>query len=459
MDIQQLKLLAGRIRGLLEHANIAVTHSQALDLSGALVGLRNWPEVQAFPARVVAVDLDLGATGRLANRLQRKHALDLSARELLDALQPPGVKTPEDLPHIWPAGPRPGVYVTTEHEHINALLAVYDEATDGALMYAERAGNHWKTSIDLGEHGLWSSGLDSVPSGTLLVLGPLDVTQQSWSDTSSRLESACLKAQAHGHRVAVLLQTETPHTLSHDVDLMVRLKEPDGDDAHEALLGVVAADGALVERKPFVEAPPPPVSRATVASLDPLPPQAVPFLRKAFEQRPTGILLLGSSEIGEHWAAELVNAVLPLTDFAGPAARIRSRSRSTPAKDWNVPQAMKQLPFLPSIESAYSLGYRRMVINPSYTDEELIDTYADDVLFIAGGYGGSVENVFLSGVRYSGFDNADKALDQHIAILALTHLKTSKVDARFADMYVPDGRHPTGEDKFDEMVAMIQEHR
>lgn len=459
MDVQQLKLLAGRIRGLLEHANVSVTHNQALDLSGALVGLRNWPEVQAFPTRVAAADLDMTSAARLAHRLQRKHRLELSAQELLQALRPPGEQTTELLPHYWPTGPKPGVYVTTEQAHINALLAVYDEATDGALVYAERAGNHWKTSIDLGEHGLWSSGLDSVPSGTLLVLGPLEVNQQSWSDTSSRLESACLSAQVHGHRVAVLLETETPYTLFHDVDLMVRMKEPEGDDAHEALLGIVTAEGGLVAREPFVEPLPEPESRPSVASLDPLPPRSVPLLRKALEQRRTGILLLGSSQIGEHWAADLVNAVLPLTDFAGPAARIRPRSRSTPAKDWNVPEAMKQLPFLPSIESAYSLGYRRMVINPSYTDEELIDTYADEVLFIAGGYGGSADDVFLSGVRYRGFDDPDKALDQHIAVLAVTHLKTSKVDVRLADMYVPDGRHPVGEDKFDEMVAMFREHR
>ncbi|MDP3135700.1 MAG: hypothetical protein Q8N17_05125, partial [Burkholderiaceae bacterium] len=175
---------------------------------------------------------------------------------------------------------------------------------------------------------------------------------------------------------------------------------------------------------------PAPVFKPSAAPLDPLPPQAVPLLRRALEQRRTGIVLLGSSEIGDNRAADLVNAVLPLTDFAGPAARIRPRSRGTPAKDWNVPDAMKQLPFLPSVESAYSLGYRRMVINPGYTDEELIDTYANEVLFIAGGYGGSVENVFLSGVRYRGFEDADKALDQHIAILAVTHLKTSKVDSK-----------------------------
>lgn len=459
MDIQQLKLLAGRIRGLLEHANVTVTHSQALDLSGALVGLRNWPEVQAFPARVAVADLDLAAASRLAHRLQRKHTLELSAGELLAALQPPGVKSEQEPPHIWPAGPRPGVYITTEQKHINALLAAYDEATDGALMYAERAGSHWKSSIDLGEHGLWSSGLESVPSGTLLVLGPLEVNQQSWDDTSSRIDSACMNAQAYGHRIAVLLDTATPHTLFHDVDLMVRLKESDGDDTHEALLGVVASDGELVERTRFVEALPVPVSRPSDAPLDPLPANALPFLRKALEQRPNGILLLGSGQIGEHWIADLINAVLPLTDFAGPAARIRARRRSTPAKDWNVPEAMKQLPFLPSIESAYSLGYRRMVIDPNYTDEELIDTYSNDVLFIAGSYGGSVDDAFLSGAKYRGSDDVDKALDQHIAILAVTQMKTSKTEARFADMYVPDGQYPDGEDKFEAVLTMLRNRR
>jgi hypothetical protein len=74
MDVQQLKLLAGRIRDLLERANVTVTHNQALDLSGALVGLRNWPEVQAFPTRIAAADLDLAAAGRLAHRLHRKHS-------------------------------------------------------------------------------------------------------------------------------------------------------------------------------------------------------------------------------------------------------------------------------------------------------------------------------------------------------------------------------------------------
>ena len=460
MDVQQLKLLAGRIRGLLEHANVTVSHNQALDLSGALVGLRNWPEVQAFAARVAAADLDLAAAGRLAYRLDKRHSVKLSREELFDALRPPTSASREELlPQVWPAGPKPGVYVTTNQEHINALLAAYDEATDGHLVYAERAGNHWQGSIDLGEDGLWSAGMERLPSGTLLVVGPVELNQQSWSDAATRLEMACLHVQGSGHRVAVLVQTDTPDTLFHDLDLMVRMKEPEGDDSHDALVGIVTETGDLVERSPFVTPQPAPVAWRSAAPLDALPPKSLPLLAKAFERRKTGFLLVGSSEIEEHRAVELVNALLPLTDFAGPAARIKPRRRSTPAKDWNVPDAIKALPFLPSVESAYSLGYRRMVINPTYTDGELLMQYGDEVLFIGGGYGSSVDDLFASSLRYRGLDMAKEALAVTVAVLAVTSLKTPMLHVGIADMYIPNGREPVGQDKFSAVLEMLREDR
>ena len=459
MDVQQLKLLAGRIRDLLEHANVTVTHSQALDLTGALAGLRNWPEVQAFPSRVASSELDLAATSRLSHRLNRKHSLELSPQELLAALRHDDVQTTEDLPQVWPAGPKPGVYITTEQEHINALLQVYEDATDGALLYADRAGNHWESSIDLGDDGLWSSGMQRVPSGTLLVLGPLELNEQSWNDVGSRLESACLKAQVYGHRVAVLVNTESVDTLFHDVELAVRMQEPEGDDTHEALRGVVTTTGELVIRAPFVEPLPVPVSGATAASLDPIPAAAVPLLQAALERRPTGLLLLGSSEISEHWAADLVNAAPALTDFAGPAARIRPRRRSTPSKDWDVPEAMKKLPFLPSVDSAFSLGYRRMVINPGYTDADLVTAYSGQVLFIAGGYGGSVDDLFMDAIRPRGFQKMTEVLDQLIAILGVTRLKTARVETAISDMYVPAGHRIEPGEKFSAVLKLLREHR
>lgn len=78
MDIPQLKLLAGRVRGLLEQRDVAVGHSQALDLVAALPGLRNWPEVNAFPDRVAVCELTANTAGRLAHRLHRMHGVDFS---------------------------------------------------------------------------------------------------------------------------------------------------------------------------------------------------------------------------------------------------------------------------------------------------------------------------------------------------------------------------------------------
>src|ERR1700688_1566893 len=88
MEIQQLKLLAGRVRDLLQQSNHSIGHNQSLDLVAALPGLRNWPEVQSFPDRVAACDLDGTATGRLAFRLKRKFKLDVSPEEVWAALIP-----------------------------------------------------------------------------------------------------------------------------------------------------------------------------------------------------------------------------------------------------------------------------------------------------------------------------------------------------------------------------------
>lgn len=461
MDVEQLKLLAGRIRGLLDQNGVSVTHSQALDLTGALVGLRNWPEVQAFPSRVAAAELDLAAARRLCHRLNRKHGLELSAQEVLSALRPESdAVSQEAAPQVWPAGPRPGVYVTMEQANINALLQAYDDATDGALLYAERAGSHWAGSIDMGDDGLRMSGLERVPSGTLLVIGPLDLNEQSWNDVGSRLESACLSAQAYGHRVAVLVDTQTPETLFHDLDLAVRMQEPEGDDAHEALIGVVGENGELVERSPFVEPAPAPVLRPSTAPVDAIPARALPLLRAALKRRSTGLLLLGRSELTEHRAIDLVEAALTLTDFAGPAARIRPRRRSTPAKDWDVPESVKALPFLPSVDSAYSLGYRRMVVTTGYTDVEVLTAYSDRVLFIAGEYGGSVDDLYMNVLRSGGsYDKVAAVLDELVAILGVTRLKTPKVEAPLCDMYVPDGHKLGRGEKFTAVVKLLRARR
>ncbi|WP_249215619.1 hypothetical protein [Burkholderia contaminans] len=104
MDIQQLKLLAGLVRGILQPTHPALGHGQALDLIAALPGLRNWPEVMAFPERVAATELDTNSTRRLAFRLSKRYAVDMSPQELLVALSPPDAIVARSSTQIWPAG-------------------------------------------------------------------------------------------------------------------------------------------------------------------------------------------------------------------------------------------------------------------------------------------------------------------------------------------------------------------
>ncbi len=150
MDIPQLKLLAGRVRDRLQQSSCLIGHSQSLDLIAALPGLRNWPEVVAFPRRVAACELDATSVSRLTYRLNKKFSLEVGPKEWLTWLaQGEGISSLGAL-QVWPGGPSPGVYVTTSTTAIGALLARYEEATDGGLVYAEQAANGWEGSIDDG---------------------------------------------------------------------------------------------------------------------------------------------------------------------------------------------------------------------------------------------------------------------------------------------------------------------
>lgn len=82
MELQHLKLLARRIRALLQQSNISINHSQSLDLVATVPGLRNWPEVQAFPDRIMECVYDTHAVQRLSARIQKRYGLS-PTRELL----------------------------------------------------------------------------------------------------------------------------------------------------------------------------------------------------------------------------------------------------------------------------------------------------------------------------------------------------------------------------------------
>lgn len=441
MDIAQLKLHAARLRTLLEQANHAVGHSQSLDLIAAVPGLRNWPEVQGFPSRVAACELDLTAAGRLAVRLGKKLEVNISPQKLLAELVLPGAPVSTATPQIWPTGPQPGVYITTSQGAIDALLDRYDVETDNALIYAEQAGRRKDGSIDLGDHGLWSSGLARVPSGTLLVVGPLQLNQQYWNDSADRLEIACLHALNSGHRVAVLLDTPTPETLAEDVLLMVRRQASD-EDLDRALIGVVADDGEMQIREPFSRPRTLLSAAPTIATPDAIPRAARILMQRSLKRRQSGLLVLGSDVISEQRAADLVSSGLALTDHAGAAARIMPRQQSTPAKDCDLPEAIRRLPLLPSIESAYDQGFRRMVINPIYTRSELLLEFSKDVLFIAGVYACDALSALVATMRMSSHADDTQMLERVIAILGITHIPKQGGAIEVVDLYLGDETGP-----------------
>lgn len=460
MNVPQLKLLAGLVRGLLEQHNVPIGHSQALDAIAALPGLRNWPEVMAFPEQVASTELTTTATGRLAYRLKSRYKVDVTPMTLLKALMPPEAQT-KVAPEIWPTGPRPGVYVATSQAAIDALLTNYTEASDGALVYAERAGSHWENCIDLDEQGLWSNGLQRVPSGTLVVLGPLRLNQQSWDDAAGRLWMACVLALDSGHRVAVLVDTPSPESLLADIQLAVDMRQDEGAEVLEGLTGVVTEGGEMVEQTPFSRPLPWPVPVPNTATVDAIPADVLPHLTSALRERKVGILAAGSSVIEDNWwAAELVTALLAVTKDLGMACRIMPRDRSTPAKYYLVPEPLKVLPFLPSIESAYAQGYRRMVVLPNSSDLELLDSYADDVLFICGAYGADVTETLrnVGGTRF--FDRAHTLFKHLIAAFGVCYLEGKSKPEVACDVYVPGTDNlPPPDLRYGDMVKAVRAQR
>lgn len=165
--------------------------------------------------------------------------------------------------------------------------------------------------------------------------------------------------------------------------------------------------------------------------------------------------MFGSGEIKDHSGIELVAASLALSEHCGPAARIMSRHRSTPSKDWDVPEAIRQLPFLPSIESAYAQGYRRLIYNPGYTRAEQLIEYGKDALLISGWYGSEVSQVFMGSARHGGMKEEEGLLSRIIAIASTVTIPTSDGEAVVADLFVANGQDVGVLKKFKEVDEFI----
>lgn len=452
MDLQQLKLHAAVVRAFLAQRDRELSHAQSLELISALPGLRTWSEVLAFPDRVTACVLNHTSAGHLATRIERRSQIRTDAPALLELLAP---KRDSIVPEIWPAGPSPGLYVTHEAEGLQRLLEKYDEATDGALIYTERAGQNYPGSIDLGENGLWSNGLERVPAGTLIVVGPIELDEQSWSDARQRMDMACQLA-ADGKRVVVVFDTPTPEDIFDDVRVLVTHSNDEfTQERLRALTGSVSAAGELVARQPFAAGyRRRPVAKA-LGSVEAIPAEVREQISGACADRRTGLLMLGSSTIGDHWAIDLIAAAVSMTDDLGPAARIMPRHRGTPAKDWKVPPSVAQLPFLPSIESALAQGYRRLVVSPTYTPAETLLTAGERALVIGGGHGSDVQSVATFTLKSHTPDLNAQFLRLTIAVLGVTLIG----EHRIPDLYLKEGVAISESLRIGELFDFFEAHR
>lgn len=453
MDTQKLKVFAERLRAYLERHNLTLKHGQALDLIAAIPGLRNWPEVNAFPARVSAAQWDGHSADRLAKRIAKQHALNLPLDELRQALEP----SVANALKVWLDGPMPGVYVTTSQEAIDAAIAKYEAATDGALLYAEGAGRSSEAAIDLGEHGLFSRGMDRLPGGTLVVVGPLPLTQESWNDNKDRLNTAANLAYSSSLRVAVLVETPLPENLHSDIDLLLRPDDEGLDSEPVDVLGVVTASGDLQVVQPFVQrrlAPP----KAQYFKTDQRLPQVLEdVLRQAVATRPYGIIVLGITPSDMPRKA-LLEAVLPLTEHAGPAVRIQPTFRTGYGKD-DTPLSphFEGLPVFPSIESAYAHGFRRMVIESVHHGaSKAMAEHVLDTCFLLTSYSTEVAGAWMDAMPQR--QDWPNGLESLTAVLCVADIEAKKESFIACDAFIAGApRSPEG--KFGELIAHLEAHR
>ncbi len=455
MDTQKLKVFAERLRAYLERQNLSLKHGQALDLIAAVPGLRNWPEVNAFPARVAVAHWDSQSADRLARRIAKLHALSLPADELLQALEP--VITVAAL-KVWPDGPVPGVYVTTSQEAIDAAIARYEAASDGALLYAERAGQSGDAAIDLGEYGLFSRGMDRLPSGTLVVVGPLPLTQESWSDNKDRLNTAANLAHSSSLRIAVLVETPLPENLHSDIDLLLRPDDEPLDSEPVDVLGVVTASGELQVVQPFVQRRLAPSATQRFTTDQRLPQVLEDALRQAVAQRPYGVIVLGITPSDKPRQA-LLEAVLPLTEHAGPAVRIQPTFRSGFGKD-DTPMSphFEGLPIFPSIESAYAHGYRRMVIESSHHGaSKAMAAHAGDTCFLLTSYSTEVAGALMDAMPRR--QDWPEGTDSIVALLCVADIEAKKQTFVVCDAFIAGAPAGPESKRFGDLVAYLETHR
>jgi hypothetical protein len=433
MDLEQLRLRADPLRQFLAQHQHPISHSKALDLLAAIAGLRNWPEVKAFPERVAAANLDTLAAQRLAKRIVSLDGPHVDEGALLLALDVPA---PPQLA-VWPAGPRPGIYVTSGQAAALAVIERYLADTGGRMFFTEGVGWDNEYAVSLGESGIFSAGLAHAPTGTL-VIAELQLAQEEWEQLKDRMTAAWNAASA-GMRVVVVCTTANEADLYRDVSLLTHTRGEPADGEPNWLVGVVTDTGDLREQRPFV----PPRRGAKPLTGLPAPDLELPELISqklgdALDRRGRrGLIVAGMNrDTGNTQPLQVVAALLPRIAAFGPVARIISHHRGSYGKEEEVPQVLLGVPQYSSVESAVKDGCTVILLDSAYHGGvEEIQNYGE-VLFVVPVVSLSVGRAVSMALYGPRLDDEGAIIDAMTAVICVGSVRGKDSKPLTWDMYV-----------------------
>lgn len=457
MHMQQLREQAYSFGKLLQSRGLTLKHGQILDLLAALPGLRNWPEVNAFQARVSSTPLDARAAMRLAKRILSVGGPSIEPQELLAILLPMAVERPQ----IWADGPQAGIYVSTEVGAVQNAIERYLDASDESLFYTEGVGEDSEGAINIGDEGLYSPGMARLSTGTLIVVGLLEISQNEWENCKSKLVAASNAANA-GARVIVLCRTPQPDNLHADLADMLRLDEGPGY-VDPTLIGEVSAAGEMMPLTPFVAArvKAKDLAQEFEAVVPPLPFHVAEPFFTALERRPYGLVIASSDAHSSRTRDWTCASMLPvLTQKLGPAARLMSSWTPGygPVRDQDD-RLLEQLPVLPSVESALQAGFKIIVVEgPSHAFLEALNSHWREACFVVAARamwaGRALDHVCGT------WTEADGGLDMLTAIVSHSDVATKgETLGDLWELYVHDHGRTIGAKAMRDLESFVQAHR
>lgn len=406
MDTQQLKLYAERVRAALVRARCDIKHGQALDLIAALPGLRNWPEVMAFPDRVARAPLDDTAIARLVRRIQSMHRAAFTPQDLGRVLAAGEQGDVLEQLDVWRTGPSPGIYVTTSSQALNALIARYIGEVPDVAFFAEKAGRDAESAIELGKLGIYSKGLSLAPRGSLLVVGPLQLSEDSWDDCVGRLIAASNLVDERSMRVAVLVETCSPASLHQDLARMLLIEGDEAEFVDPTLQGVVTEDGRCERVVPFVAQRQRTSGPLAWAAAAPLPKLLGDTLSAALAFRKTGIFVAAQDPLLEPIYG-LMDSMLTVLAPLGPVAIIKTSAHQAFPDDKESAGQFRSLPVCPSIDVALAQGFRCLFVDAPLGLEKAMVRHARDACFLIHSHSGDVGGALFHSLGMGGFRQAE----------------------------------------------------